>query len=147
MNDVLNVEVKVKDVDRTFYVKIDTIKNSCTIYTVFDEPKYDHHIETESSLLVDLVNELKDVEVDGKVIDGNKALELTVNDRFPDVLKGIIRSIGKKNLFLTITSLFSKLKKKLKTDIPINRIIKLIMSETVDLDAWNLEIIKEKKDA
>ncbi|MBP5280093.1 MAG: hypothetical protein J6Z03_06380 [Erysipelotrichaceae bacterium] len=147
MNDVLNVEVRVKDVDRTFYVKIDTIKNSCTIYTVFDEPKYDHHIETESSLLVDLVNELKDVEVDGKIIDGNKALELTENDRFPDVLKGIIRSIGKKNLFLTITSLFSKLKKKLKTDIPINRIIKLIMSETVDLDAWNLEIIKEKKDA
>ena len=147
MNDVLNVEVKVKDVDRTFYVKIDTIKNSCTIYTVFDEPKYDHHIETESSLLVDLVNELKDVEVDGKIIDGNKALELTENDRFPDVLKGIIRSIGKKNLFLTITSLFSKLKKKLRTDIPINRIIKLIMSETVDLNAWNLEIIKEKKDA
>ncbi len=141
MNDILNIEAKIKDTGKTFYVKIDTANNRLSIYRDFDRPAFDHHLETESSLLVDLVNELKDVEVEGKIIDGNKALELTRSGHFPEVIKGIIRSIGKRNLFLTVTSLFARFKNKLKIDISVNKLIKLILSETIDLDKWELEII------
>ena len=141
MNEVINIEAKITDINKTFCVKIDTGKNRCTIYSKYDNTNFDYHLQTQSSLLKDLVNELKDVQVDGVIINGDKALELTRDGHFEDVVKGIIRSIGKKNLFLTITSLFSKLKNKLKVDISINKIIKLILSETVDLEKWEMEII------
>ena len=114
MNDILNIEAKITDINRTFQVKIDTNKNTVLIYTNLEDPGYDYHLTTESTVLSELVDELKDVEVEGRIIDGNKALELARNGRFEEVIKAIIRSIGKRNL---------------------------IMSETIDIDKWEIKII------
>ena len=140
MNETVNIETKIIDEKKTFFVKVDTEKNALSIYSNYDEPKFDYHIETYSSLLSDIIDYLRDVEVDGKVITGSAALMLTRECRFEDIIRGIIRSIGKKNLFLTVTGLFGKFKKKAKTDIPLNDMVKLIMSETVNPDSWTIEI-------
>ena len=137
----MNIEVKISDLDKLYFLEIDTNKNNATIYTkINDDIKYDYHVEVKSKLLVDIVDELNNVKVDNEVISGKKALELSEDNRFKDVVKGIINSIKNKNLFLTITSLFSKFKSELKTDISISEIVKLILSETVDLDKWSLII-------
>ena len=137
----MNIEVKISDLDKLYFLEIDTNKNTATIYTkINDDIKYDYHVEVKSKLLVDIVDELNNVKVDNEVISGKKALELSEDNRFKDVVKGIINSIKNKNLFLTITSLFSKFKSELKTDISISEIVKLILSETVDLDKWSLII-------
>ena len=141
MNDILNIEAKITDINRTFQVKIDTGKNTVLIFTKPEDPEYDYHLTTESTMLSDLVDELKDVEVEGRIIDGNKALELARNERFEEVIKAIIRSIGKRNLFLTVTSLFGKFRNRLKIDLSINKLIKLIMSETIDIDKWEIKFI------
>lgn len=137
----MNIEVRISDLDKLYFLEIDTNKNNATIHTkINDDIKYDYHVEVKSKLLVDIVDELNNVKVDNEVISGKKALELSEDNRFKDVVKGIINSIKNKNLFLTITSLFSKFKSELKTDISISEIVKLILSETVDLDKWNLII-------
>jgi len=137
----MNIEVKISDLDKLYFLEIDTNKNNATIHTkINDDIKYDYHVEVKSKLLVDIVDELNNVKVDNEVISGKKALELSEDNRFKDVVKGIINSIKNKNLFLTITSLFSKFKSELKTDISISEIVKLILSETVDLDKWSLII-------
>jgi len=137
----MNIEVKISDLDKLYFLEIDTNKNNATIHTkINDDIKYDYHVEVKSKLLVDIVDELNNVKVDNEVISGKKALELSEDNRFEDVVKGIINSIKNKNLFLTITSLFSKFKSELKTDISISEIVKLILSETVDLDKWSLII-------
>ena len=137
----MNIEVKISDLDKLYFLEIDTNKNNATIYTkINDDIKYDYHVEVKSKLLVDIVDELNNVKVDNEVISGKKALELSEDNRLKDVVKGIINSIKNKNLFLTITSLFSKFKSELKTDISISEIVKLILSETVDLDKWSLII-------
>ena len=141
MNNIMNIEAKITDINRTFHVSIDEDRNTMIIYTKPENPEYDYHLVTESSLLSDIVNELGDVEVEGKIINGSRALELTRNGHFEDVVKGIINSIGKRNLFFTITSLFGKFKKKFKVDISVNRLVKLILSETVDLSKRHMEII------
>ena len=140
MNEIINIETKIPDENRTFHVRIDTEKNDLSIYSNYDDPKFDYHLTAESTLLSDLVDELKDVTVDGKTISGKQALELTKNGRFEDVVKGILRSFGKKNLFFTLTGLFSKFKKKLKTDIPLKDLIKIITSEAVDPEKWTMSI-------
>ena len=137
----MNIEVKISDLDKLYFLEINTNKNNATIHTkIIDDIKYDYHVEVKSKLLVDIVDELNNVKVDNEVISGKKALELSENNRFKDVVRGIINSIKNKNLFLTITSLFSKFKSELKTDISISEIVKLILSETVDLDKWSLII-------
>ena len=140
MSEIINVEVKITDIQRTFFLKIDTSDNIATVYSSYDEPVYDYHFEVNSTLLSDIVDELKDVKVDDHIIDGKTSLELSRQGRFVDVIKGIVRSIDSKNLFLTVTSLFTKLKKKVKTDVSIRKLLKLILSETIDLDKWQLKI-------
>lgn len=137
----MNIEVKISDLNKLYFLEIDTNKNVATIHSkINNDIKYDYHVEVKSKLLVEIVDELNNVKVDNEVISGKKALELSEDNRFKDVVKGIINSIKNKNLFLTITSLFSKFKSELKTDISISEIVKLILSETVDLDKWSLII-------
>ena len=140
MNEIVNIETTISDENKTFIVRIDTQNNDLSIFSEYDDPKFDYHLTADSSLLADVVNELKDVTVDGNVISGAKALELTKSGRFEDVVRGILRSFSKKNLFFALTGLLGKLKKKLKTDIPLNDLIKLVMSEAVDPEKWTMNI-------
>ena len=140
MNKIINIETKISDEKKAFLVKIDTEKNDLSIYSKYDDQKFDYHLTAESTLLSDLVDELKDVTVDGRIISGNQALELSKNGRFEDVAKGLLRSFGKKNLFFTLTCLFGKFKKKVKTDIPLKDLIKIITSEAVDPEKWTMNI-------
>ena len=140
MNEIVNIETTISDENKTFLVRIDTEKNDLSIFSEYDDQKFDYHLTAESSLLADVVNELKNVKVDGNIIDGAKALELTKSGRFEDVVRGILRAFAGRNLFFTLTGLFGKLKKKLKTDIPLNDLIKLVMSEAVDPDKWTMSI-------
>ena len=140
MNEIINIETKIPDENKTFFVRIDTEKNDLSIYSTYDDQKFDYHLSAQSSLLADLVDELKDVMVDGKIISGSNALELTRAGDFEGVVRGILRSFGKKNLFFTLTGLFGKFKKKLTTDIPLKELIKIITSEAVDPEKWTMNI-------
>ena len=140
MKDILNIEVKITDTNKTYLLKIDTIKNLADIYGEYDTDDFDYHFETQSILLIKLVDELGGIRVDDSKIDGKKALELTSQGKFIKVVKAIVKAIENRNLFMTITSLFRKLKKYIKTDLSFGDLVRLILSETIDLDKWKLEI-------
>ncbi len=140
MKDILNIEVKITDTNKTYLLKIDTIKNLADIYGEYEIRDFDYHFETQSILLIKLVDELGGIRVDDSKIDGKKALELTSQGKFIKVVKAIVKAIENRNLFMTITSLFRKLKKYIKTDLSFGDLVRLILSETIDLDKWKLEI-------
>jgi len=166
MEKTFNINATLTDTSRNnrkvrFYVTVDTVSNRIDIVQLkagaIDEKKDSdaqmekifgerpsYHMEVLSDLLVDLVDQLGGIEVKGKQVDGKKAFEMADAGELDDVCDGVLRSLRKKNLLLTLPSLLSSLNANYRMDLSVGDLIKLVLSEVGELNDWKVSLKKMK---
>ena len=147
-----------------YFVRFDTLANRMTIYhligllgddnkknlkeikNIFKEDA-DHTLFVSSDLLVQLVDALGGIRVNGRKINGAKALEEIRNDNIAEVASGVSHALsGNKNLLFAIPGLLSSLKGNYETDLNIVKVVRTALEEAGDLKDWKADLIKVDKD-
>ena len=160
----LLVDDQNHDINYHFFANADSTKNKAVLCyvdrTLFDESKSaddtleeilhirpQYHLTVYATALIRLVDTLGGIEIAGKKMNGEKALEFVKDGRVDEVANAIaeaFRNAG--NVFFVLPNLLSVLKNSYKTDLPILEVVKTVIGEAGQLDSYHTELYRVNKE-